>query len=113
MVHNGHYATSIWQERGRPGRYGGGGKVSAPELDLRSNILQSFNDQYGNIDWQDTEKGLNILSEEMPAGAAANKAYQNQKKNSDPQNARREHDKALERIVNNMLPTPWRATATV
>jgi len=81
----------------------GGGTIPEPELDLLSNILQSFNDQFGNIDWKDTDKILKVISEEIPSKVAEDKAYQNAKNNSDKQNARIEHDKALERVVNDML----------
>ena len=36
-----------------------------------------------------------IITDELPAMVNANEAYQNAKKNSDKQNARVEHDKAL------------------
>ena len=81
---------------------GGGGKPE-PELDLLSNILKTFNDQFGNISWQDADKIRQIISEEIPAKVAADKAYQNAMKNSDKQNARIEHDKALQRVVTSLL----------
>jgi type I restriction enzyme R subunit len=39
----------------------------------------------------------------IPAKVSADKAYQNAIKNSDRQNARIEHDKALERVVVDLL----------
>ena len=81
---------------------GGGGKPE-PELDLLSNILKNFNDQFGNISWQDADKIRQVISEEIPAKVAADKAYQNAMKNSDKQNARIEHDKALQRVVTSLL----------
>jgi len=75
-----------------------GGKPE-PELDLLSNIIKAFNDQFGNIDWKDRDRIEQIVSEEIPAKAAADKAYRNAIKNSDRQNPRIEHDKALERAV--------------
>ncbi|MBI4316467.1 MAG: type I restriction endonuclease subunit R, partial [Chloroflexi bacterium] len=40
---------------------------------------------------------------EIPARVAADKAYQNAKANSDHQNARIEHDKALQRVMTDLL----------
>jgi type I restriction enzyme R subunit len=81
----------------------GGGRKPEPELDLLSNIVRTFNDQFGNIDWKDADKIQNVIAEEIPAKVAADKAYQNAMKNSDRQNARIEHDKALERVVIDLL----------
>lgn len=79
------------------------GRGGEPTLDVLSNILQSFHEQFGNIDWKDADKIRKVIAEELPAKVAADKAYQNAKNNSDKQNARIEHDKALERVVNDML----------
>jgi len=43
------------------------------------------------------------VTEEIPAKVSADKAYQNAKKNSDKQNARIEHDKALKRVMTTIL----------
>lgn len=81
----------------------GGGHKPEPELDLLSNIIKSFNDQFGNIDWKDKDKIRKVISEDIPAKVAADKAYQNAMKNSDKQNARIEHDKALQRVIIELL----------
>ena len=81
---------------------GGGGKPE-PEMDYLSNILKSFNDLFGNIDWKDADKIRQVISEEIPAKVAADKAYQNARKNPDKQNARIEHDKALGRVMMELL----------
>ncbi|MDP7152635.1 MAG: hypothetical protein QGI70_16905 [Paracoccaceae bacterium] len=47
--------------------------------------------------------GSKVIAEELPTKVAADKAYQNAMKNSDKQNARIEHDKALERAVIELL----------
>ena len=44
-----------------------------------------------------------LVTEEIPAKVAADRAYQNAKKNSDKQNARIEHDKALKRVMTAVL----------
>jgi type I restriction enzyme R subunit len=81
---------------------GGGHKVE-PELDRLSNILRAFNDQFGNIPWKDADKIHKVISEELPAKVAADEAYQNAMKNSDKQNARIEHDKALQRAMISLI----------
>ncbi len=81
----------------------GGGRKPEPELDLLSNILKTFNEMFGNIDWKDKDKIGKVIAEELPAKVSADKAYQNAMKNSDKQNARIEHDKALERAVIELL----------
>ena len=82
---------------------GGGGRKPEPEVDYLSNILKAFNEMFGSIDWKDKDKIGKIIAEELPAKVAADRAYQNAIKNSDKQNARIEHDKALERAVIDLL----------
>ena len=82
---------------------GGGGGKPEPELDRLSHILKAFNDQFGNIDWKDKDKIDKVIAEEIPAKVAADKAYQNAMKNSDKQNARIEHDAALQRIMLDLI----------
>jgi type I restriction enzyme R subunit len=81
----------------------GGGRKPEPKLDLLSNILKSFNEIFGNIDWKDKDKIGKIIAEELPIKVSADRAYQNALMNSDKQNARIEHDKALERAVIDLL----------
>jgi len=81
----------------------GGGRVPEPELDLLSNIIREFNDLFGNIEWKDADKIRKVIAEEIPSKVAVDKAYQNAIQNSDKQNARLEHDKALERVILDLL----------
>jgi type I restriction enzyme R subunit len=81
----------------------GGGRLPEPELDRLSNILKVFNEQFGNIDWKDADKIRQVITEEIPAKVAADRAYQNAMKYSDKQNARIEHDKALQRVLVELL----------
>ena len=74
-----------------------------PELDRLSNILKAFNEQFGNIAWTDADRIGKLITEEIPAKVAADEAYQNAQANSDKQNARIEHDKALGRVMNALL----------
>jgi type I restriction enzyme R subunit len=77
----------------------GGGRKSEPEFDRLSNIIRSFNDLFGNITWADTDRIRRLIATEIPDKVAANPAYQNAKQNSDKQNARIEHDKALAGVI--------------
>ena len=81
----------------------GGGRKPEPELDRLSNILKAFNDQFGNIPWSDADRVHKLITEDIPNRVAADTAYQNAKKNSDKQNARIEHDKALARVMTAVL----------
>ena len=81
----------------------GGGHRPEPELDRLSNILKSFNDQFGNIPWTDGDRVHRLITEDIPKRVAADRAYQNAKQNSDKQNARIEHDKALRRVMTALL----------
>ena len=80
-----------------------GGRIPEPELDRLSNILRAFNDQFGNIDWKDADKVRQVIAEEIPTKVSADTAYQNAIKNSDKQNARIEHDRALSRVMVELL----------
>jgi type I restriction enzyme R subunit len=82
---------------------GGRGRKPEPELDRLSNILKTFNDQFGNIPWTDADRVHKLITEDIPGRVAADPAYQNAKKNSDKQNARIEHDKALARVMTAVL----------
>jgi len=81
----------------------GGGRKIEPEIDRLSNIIRTFNDQFGNYPWTDADRVEKMITEEIPARVAADPAYQNAKKNSDKQNARIEHDKALARVMTAVL----------
>ena len=80
----------------------GGGKAEA-ELDRLSNILRQFNEQFGNIAWQDVDKIRKLIAEEIPEKVAADRAYQNAMQHSDKQNARIEHDRALQKVLLSLL----------
>ncbi|MBT8508713.1 DEAD/DEAH box helicase [Methanomicrobiaceae archaeon CYW5] len=86
-----------------PAPASGGGHRPEPEMDRLSNIIRAFNDQFGNIPWTNADHVHKLITEDIPARVAADTAYQNAKKNSDKQNARIEHDKALGRVMNAIL----------
>jgi len=81
----------------------GGGHKPDPELDRLSNILKTFNDQFGNIPWTDADRVHKLITEDIPNRVASDTAYQNAMQNSDRQNARVEHDKALSRVMTAVL----------
>jgi type I restriction enzyme R subunit len=81
----------------------GGGRIPESELERLSSILQSFNDQFGSIEWKDADKIRKLITEEIPIKVAADKAYRNAQTQPDRQNARIEHDKALQRVVVDLL----------
>lgn len=79
------------------------GKPSEPMLDKLSNILKNFNDLFGNIDWSDKDRIAGIISNELPAKVASDEKFINAKNNSDKQNAKIEHDAALQRVMNSLM----------
>jgi type I restriction enzyme, R subunit len=81
----------------------GGGHLPEPERDFLSNIVRTFNEQWGNIDWTDADRVRRLITEDIPARVAADGAYQNAMRNNDAQNARIEHDKALARVMAGVL----------
>lgn len=80
-----------------------GGKPPEPELDLLSNILKTFNEIWGNVEWSDADRVKRMLEHDIPAKVAADPHYRNAQKNSDKENARIEHDKALERAMTALI----------
>ncbi len=77
----------------------GGGHAPEPELERISAIVRSFNEQFGNIGWQDEDKIKRLIAEEIPQKVSEDRAYQNAMQNSDRHNARIEHDLALQRVL--------------
>ena len=52
----------------------GGGYKGDPELDRLSNILKTFNDQFGNVSWTDTDRIHKLITQDIPAKVAADSA---------------------------------------
>jgi type I restriction enzyme R subunit len=74
-----------------------------PEMDVLSNIIRSFNDQFGSIPWTDSDRVQRLITQDIPAKVGADRAYQHARENSDKQNARIEHDRALARVMTVVL----------
>jgi type I restriction enzyme R subunit len=81
----------------------GSGARPEPELDRLSNILKVFNEHFGDITWEDADRVRKLITETIPGRVAEDSAYKNAQENSDKENARIEHDKALERVVTSVM----------
>ena len=81
----------------------GGGHLPEPELDRLSNILRVFNEQFGDIPWQDADRVRQLITQTIPSRVAADTAFKNAQQNSDQENARIEHDKALLRVMTSVM----------
>ena len=82
---------------------GGGGHLAEPQLDHLSNIIASFNEAFGNIEWEDGDRVQRLITEEIPQKVDADTAYRNAREHSDEQNARIEHDRALRKVMTAIL----------
>ena len=82
---------------------GGSGGRSEPELEPLSQIITTFNETWGT-DFTDADKVAELIRS-IPDQVVADTAYQNARLNSDPQNARIEHDAALRRLITSMVRT--------
>ena len=80
-----------------------GGSRPEPELDRLSNILRTFNEHFGDIRWEDADRVRQLIIETIPSRVAADTAFRNARQNSDRQNARIEHDKALLRVMTSVM----------
>lgn len=81
----------------------GGGSMPEPGLDRLSNIIKSFNEQFGNVPWEDADRLHKVITEEIPERVNADQAYRNARQNSDKQNARIEHYKASVRVMTSVM----------
>ncbi|HEY9862635.1 MAG TPA: hypothetical protein V6D21_00490, partial [Candidatus Obscuribacterales bacterium] len=66
-----------------------------PNIDRLSNIIQDFNNRFGNIDWIDKDQVRQFLFEDLPQEISQDEEYQNAKQYSDRQNAKITFDKKL------------------
>ena len=80
-----------------------GGHHPEPELDRLSNIIRAFNDLFGDIQWEDADRVRQLITETIPARVAEDTAFRNAHRNSDRENARIEHDRALLRVMTSMM----------
>ena len=81
---------------------GNGGQREA-ELDLLSNIIASFNDLFGGIEWKDKDRAGKMITEHIPAQAGKDPAFRNAREHSDRDNARVEYTAAVKRVIIRMM----------
>ena len=79
----------------------GGGRMNEPEIDRLSNILKSFNEQFGTL-FEDADRVARRLRDDIAPKVASDPAFRNARLNT-PQTARIEHDKALGRAMLELL----------
>jgi len=79
----------------------GVGRKPEPELDRLSNILKTFNDQFGTL-FTDADRVVRRITEDIVPRVAADQPYLNAKKNT-PSAARIELDAALMRAIGPLL----------
>jgi type I restriction enzyme R subunit len=83
----------------------GGGK-SETELDTLENILNAFNQRFGDIDWTDKDKVNEILTQQIPADMKADTKIMDAINTSpDKQNAKISSDKKVEELMQRYLFT--------
>ena len=80
-----------------------GGQRPEPEIDRLSNILKVFNDLFADIEWQDADRVRELITETIPARVALDFAFKNARENSDEQNARIEHERALRHVMTALM----------
>ena len=81
----------------------GGGHMANPALKRLSDIVKEFNDHFGDIMWQDADRVRQLITETIPSCVAADAAFRNARRNSDDENARVEHGRALLRVVTSVM----------
>jgi type I restriction enzyme R subunit len=77
------------------------GHRTEPEMDRLSNILKTFNEQFGTL-FADTDRVAKRIREDIAPQVAADAAYQNAKENT-PHTARMAHDQALAKVMQHLL----------
>ncbi len=79
----------------------GCGHKGEPEFDRLSNILKTFNDQFGTL-FTDSDRVAKRIRDDIAPKVAADAAYQNAKENT-PHTARMAHDEALGKVMQHLL----------
>jgi type I restriction enzyme R subunit len=72
-----------------------------PEMDRLSNILKTFNEQFGTL-FTDSDRVAQRIRDDIAPKVAADAAYQNAKENT-PHTARMAHDQALAKVMQHLL----------
>ncbi|MFM9885392.1 MAG: type I restriction endonuclease subunit R [Burkholderiales bacterium] len=77
------------------------GHKPEPAMDRLSNILKSFNEQFGTL-FTDTDRVAKRIRDDIAPKVAADAAYRNAKENT-PHTARMAHDQALAKVMQHLL----------
>jgi type I restriction enzyme, R subunit len=77
------------------------GHKSEPEIDRLSNILKTFNEQFGTL-FTDTDRVAKRIRDDIAPKVAADEGYKNAKENT-PHTARMAHDQALAKVMQHLL----------
>lgn len=80
----------------------GTGKKGQLELDSLENIVATFNDIFGNIDWQDKDNVARQIKE-LPEMVMKNEKFRNALNNSDLENIKREYETALREVLRKIM----------
>ncbi|WP_202814950.1 type I restriction endonuclease subunit R [Aureimonas sp. AU22] len=75
---------------------GAAGGPLESEIDQLSSVVREFNERFGTTDFRDQDRVTRFLFEELPEKIGANGRVQNALRNSDTQNARIEHNRAVD-----------------
>ncbi len=78
-----------------------GGRKGESEIDRLSNILKTFNEQFGTL-FTDTDRVAKRIREDIAPKVAADQAYQNAKENT-PHTACMAHNQALGKVMQILL----------
>ncbi|MBI5605031.1 MAG: type I restriction endonuclease subunit R [Deltaproteobacteria bacterium] len=77
------------------------GRRNEPEIDRLSNIIKTFNEQFGTL-FTDADRVVKRIREDIAPKVAADTAYRNAKENT-PHTARLAHDQALGKVMQQLL----------
>ncbi len=75
------------------------------DFDSLENIIEAFNERFGDIEWEDNDKVRKILTEDIPNDLKANSDTMQTIQNSDPQNAKIASDRKLTEFMEALLFT--------
>jgi type I restriction enzyme R subunit len=78
-----------------------GGHKPEPEMDRLSNIIKSFNEQFGTL-FDDSDRIVQRIRDEIAGRVGEDVAYKNARQNT-PHSARMAHDAALARVMQLLL----------
>lgn len=79
------------------------GQERDPELDSLENIIEAFNQRFGDIEWEDSDKVRKILTEDIPKELKTNSDTMQTIQISDRQNAKIASDRKLAEFMQKLL----------